>query len=292
MELRVLKYFLTTAREENITKAAQSLHISQPTLSRQLMQLEEELGVTLFHRSSHNIILTDEGQLLKRRAQEMLSLADRAKNEISQRNTELAGVVTIGSGELRSVGTLSRAMSAFHAEHQQVQFSIYSGNVDNVKERIDMGLIDVGLFAEPADVSKYEFIRMPETEINGVIVRRDSDLASMKAATPKDLAEVPLLLPGRALLHNEYANWFGEYFDRLKIIANFNLLYNAAVMVRNGMGATFCDRLDFDYEDLVILPLSPKMEFGSDLAWKRESIFPPATKTFLEFAKSYIKGIS
>ena len=164
MEIRVLKYFLMAAREENITKAATLLHLTQPTLSRQLMQLEEELGVELFRRSKHRIVLTEDGMLLRRRAEEIVALADKTKEDFLHRQDELAGIISIGSGELRSSQFLAHLISGFQKENPLVQFTFYSGNSDNIKERLERGLLDVGLLQEPVDIVKYSFIRTPVRE--------------------------------------------------------------------------------------------------------------------------------
>ena len=163
MELRVLKYFLMVAREEYITRAAEQLHMTQPTLSRQLMQLEDELGVKLFVRSRHNIMLTEDGLLLKRRAQEILSLTEKTKNEI-QKHDELAGEIVIGCGETKSMSVLSEKIRQFREKYPLVTFRIYSANADDVKERIEQGIVDIGLLMEPVDIGKYNFIRMPTNE--------------------------------------------------------------------------------------------------------------------------------
>lgn len=168
MELRVLNYFLMVAREENITKAASLLHLTQPTLSRQLMQLEEELGVQLFTRSKHRIVLTDDGMLLRRRAEELVSLAEKTKEELQHQQKELSGKVYIGSGELQSSQFLAQLIFAFRQKHPLVQFELYSGHSDNIKERIEQGLLDVGLLQEPVDISKYDFLRTPMKEKWGV----------------------------------------------------------------------------------------------------------------------------
>ena len=164
MELRVLRYFLAVAREENITKAAAMLHLTQPTLSRQLMQLEDELGVQLFHRSRYHIVLTDEGMLLRRRAQELVDLADKTVREFAAQETELMGEIAIGAGESRSMTFLSRAIRTFREQYPKVTFRIFSANADDVKERLDTGLLDMGLLTEPVDVGKYAFCRMQEKD--------------------------------------------------------------------------------------------------------------------------------
>ena len=173
MELRVLNYFLMAAREENITRAASLLHVTQPTLSRQLMQLEEELGVKLFERSSHSIILTDEGMLLKRQAQELLRLAEKTKREVSHEEESIIGEIAIGSGELRSSGCLAELLSSFREKYPMIQYDIFSGNADNIKDRMEQGLLDMGLLLEPVDIGKYEFIRMPLKEERGILPHKN-----------------------------------------------------------------------------------------------------------------------
>ena len=285
MELRVLNYFLMVAREENITKAANLLHVTQPTLSRQLMQLEEELGVKLFTRSSHSIFLTDEGMLLKRRAQEMLSLADKTKQELSHKEEQLAGDIAIGAGELRSMNCFAEVMTAFQKEHPLIHFDIYSGNVDNIKDRVDQGLIDIALFSEPVDIMKYEFIRMPLKEIWGVLVREDSELAKKDVVVPKDLIGIPLMATNRLLVQNELMNWFGEYADELNFVTTYNLIYNAAIMVQKGGGAAFSLELEYQFAKLKFIPISPGWALGSVLAWKKNQTFSKAAAAFILYMK-------
>lgn len=292
MELRTLKYFLIVAREENITKAAALLHVTQPTLSRQLMQLEEELGVKLFKRSNHSIILTDEGMLLRRRAQELVALADKTQREFSHEGEQLGGEIAIGSGELHSVDFLSDLLAAFQKEHPLVRYEIYSGNADSIKERIDKGLLDLGLLLEPVDIGKYEFARMPIREQWSVLTRKDGPLSAKETVTPQDLAGIPLLMTARTLVQNELANWFGEHYDRLTITATFNLVYNAAILVKNGMGTAICLKLDSEFPDLRFIPFSPSLTAGSVLAWKKNQTLSPTTAAFIEYAKKYINSIS
>lgn len=286
MELRVLKYFLAVAREENITRAAALLHLTQPTLSRQLMQLEEELGVQLFHRSRYHIVLTDEGMLLRRRAQELVDLAEKTEREFACRETELMGEISIGAGETRSMSFLSRAMVSFHTLYPKVTFRIFSANADDVKERLDMGILDMGLLTEPVDVGKYAFCRMREKDLWGVLVRADSPLAAMEAVTPQDLEDVPLLISGREIVQRELASWFGERWEKLQIAATFNLVLNAANMVRCGVGTALCFDLNTAFDDLRFLPLSPRMETGTVLVWKKDQILTPAVEAFHQHIKN------
>lgn len=276
MEIRVLKYFLLVAREENITKAANLLHLTQPTLSRQLMQLEEELGVQLFRRSKHRIILTEEGMLLRRRAEEIVALADKTRDDLQRRGEQLSGTVAVGSGELQSSRFLTQLLTAFQRENPLVSFSIYSGNSDNIKERIERGLLDIGLLQEPVDIAKYSFVRTPEREQWGVLVREDSELASRKSVSPADLAAVPLILPEREIVQNELLNWFGPYAEGLRVTATGNLLYNLASLVRAGGSSVLTLALDCSYEGLRFLPLSPALESNTVLVWKKAQTFSAA----------------
>ena len=206
MELRVLEYYLMVAREENITKAAELLHITQPTLYRQLAQMEEELGVRLFTRGKHSITLTEDGMLLKRRAQEIVDLADKTRRDLKHAEQDLIGKISIGSGEIKSMRVLADWIAKFHCQHPKVTFDIYSGTADEIKEQLEKGLMDSGLLAEPVDVAKYMFIRLPEKVRWGVIVRKDSPIAEKEYVTAKNLADIPLLVSKRSSVQNELAN--------------------------------------------------------------------------------------
>lgn len=286
MELRVLRYFLTVAQEENITKAAALLHVTQPTLSRQLMQLEEELGSKLFRRSQYRIILTDAGMLLRRRAQEIVELADKTEREFAQSEGELTGEIAIGCGETQSMTFLSQNIRSFRELHPQVQFQIYSANADDVKERIEKGLLDMGLLTEPVDIGRYAFLRLPQKDQWGVLVPKGSPLAEKEAITPQDLMGVPLLLSGRAQVRSELAGWFGDAFDRLNIAATYNLILNAANMVKNGVGVAICFYLENISDALQFVPLSPKLETGTVLAWKKDKTLSPAVEQFHQHIKN------
>ena len=286
MELRVLKYFLVVAREENITKAAGLLHVTQPTLSRQLMQLEEELGVQLFRRSRYHIELTEDGMLLRRRAQELVDLAEKTTREFTMRETELMGEIAIGAGETRSMSFLSRAMVSFRERYPKVTFRIFSATADDVKERLDTGLLDMGLLTEPVDVGRYAFCRMKERDRWGVLVRLDSPLAGLDSVTPDDLEQVPLIISGRERVQRELANWFGDRWERLQIAASFNLILNAANMVRYGVGTALSFDLNFSFDDLRFVPLSPTMDTGTVLVWKKDLVLTPVVEAFHQHIKN------
>ena len=285
MELRVLKYFLVVAREENITKAASLLHVTQPTLSRQLMQLEEELGVKLFHRGKYHIILTDDGILLRRRAQEIVDLAEKTEREF-QRQEELSGEISIGAGESNSMTVLSRTMTVFRQKHPLVRFSIYSATADDIKDRLEKGLLDLGLLAEPVDIGRYELIRMPKRDRWGLWVRYDDPLAQKETVGPKDLLGIPLLVSQRELVQKELAAWFGDSYEKLGIAATYNLILNAANLVRNHMGAALGFFIGNLADELRFVPLSPALETGTVLVWKRDQAFSPAATAFLNQIKN------
>lgn len=285
MELRVLNYFLAVAQEGSITRAAELLHVTQPTLSRQLMQLEDELGVRLFHRNRHRVELTEEGLLLKRRAQEIVQLTDKAKQECARHGSTLSGEIAIGCAETMSMSALAGCMASFRQQHPLVRFNVYSGVADDVKDRMEKGLIDLGLLVEPVDIERYEALRMPGRERWGVLVRQDSPLAQKDTVSPADLLNTPVLLGRRAIVQNQLADWFGDGFDRLEIAAVFTLVVNAAAMVAQGMGAAFCLEHAFATEGVRFVPLSPALENGTVLVWKKYQSFSPATRQFLAFAK-------
>ena len=199
--------------------------------------------------------------------------------------------MTIGSGELQSSQFLAQLIHSFHQKHPQVQFELYSGHADNIKERIEQGLLDVGLLQEPVDISKYDFLRTPIKEQWGILVSRDCPLAKQKTVSPKDLAEVPLILPQRESVQNELSHWFGEYANRIQMVANGNLQYNMAILARNHLGCVITIRLDCRFDGLEFVPLSPKLETGTVLVWKKVQVFSPAATAFLEEAKEYLSGI-
>ena len=285
MELRVLRYFLAVAREENITKAAALLHVTQPTLSRQLMQLEEELGVKLFRRGKYRIILTDDGMLLRRRAQEIVDLADKTEREFQRQEGELIGEVAIGAGETNSMTALSQHIASFRREHPLVQFSVYSATADDIQDRLEKGLLDLGLLAEPVDIGRYAFLRMPMRDQWGVWVRRDDPLAQRETAAPEDLVGIPLLLSRREQVRRELAGWFGDCYERLEVAGTFNLILNAANMVRNGVGAALGFYIGNVSDELRFIPLSPPLETGTVLVWRKDQAFSPASEAFLHHVR-------
>ena len=293
MDFRVLKYFLTVAREENITRASQYLHITQPTLSRQLMQLEEDLGVKLFIRSNHNILLTNEGMLLKRRAEEMLDLYDKTKEELSGDNQSLSGRIAIGFGETQCIIELSKIIAGFHKNYPEVTFDFHTGIASDVKERIESGLTDIGLLIEPVEISKYNFIKMPRREKWCVLIKKESPLARKNRITARDLVGIPLITAKRKSVQNELENWFGEYYRQLTIIATSNVSYsNRSIMVANDIGAALVHEFPCVNDAVCLRPLYPEITNGSFLVWKKNQANSALVNTFIAFAMKYISGIS
>lgn len=285
MEIRVLKYFLTVSREESITKAAEMLHITQPTLSRQLMQLEEELGVKLFVRGKSRIILTDEGMLLRRRAEEIVDLANRTAREFSEQDNLIGGEIFIGAGETNAMHLLANLIKKFNKEYPQVKYNLYSGNADEIKERIDKGLIDIGLLTEPVNIEKYEFTRLPNKERWGVLMQKDSPLAKKEYIKPEDLVNMPIINTKRSIVQNEIENWFGVHYEKLNIIATYNLIYNAAIMVEEGLGYAICFEKLVNINDetnLCFKPFYPMLETGAVIVWKKHQVFSTATAKLIE----------
>lgn len=285
MELRVLRYFLVVAREENITRAAALLHVTQPTLSRQMIQLEEELGVKLFHRGKYHVLLTDDGILLRRRAQEIVDLAEKTEREFHRQEGELTGEVAVGAGETSSMTDLSKKIAAFRQEHPLVRFSMYSATADDIKDRLENGLLDLGLLAEPVNIGRYSFLRMPKRDQWGVWVRRDHPLAEKEVVTPQDLLEIPLLLAKREEVRSELAAWFGDDYEKVEIAGTFNLILNAANMVRNHVGVALGFFIGNLSDELCFVPLTPPLETGTVLVWKKDQVFSTAASEFLRFIR-------
>ena len=291
MEIRVLRYFLTVVREENITRAAENLHITQPTLSRQLSLMEEELGVRLFERGARKIVLTNEGILLRRRAEEIVSLADKTEREISHQSASVEGRICIGSGETASVEQLAECCKAFHAQYPLVTFDLLTANADVVKERMDRGLTDIGLLLEPVDMDKYAYIRMRTKEEWGVFMRPDDPLAGHERVTAADLASRPHILPRRMSVQSELANWFGGAYQGLHVLFTSNLSTNAAIMVDQGLGYSIAIKGSLPFRDeqrMVFRPLFPALMATSVLAWKRNQPFSLAVTQFIAFSKCFL----
>ncbi|TCN28111.1 LysR family transcriptional regulator [Mesobacillus foraminis] len=289
MEFRVLRYFIAVAREGSMTAAADFLHVTQPTLSRQLKDLEQELGKKLFIRSSHRIILTDEGLLLRKRAEEIIDLVDKLEAEFSSMEETISGDVYIGGGETDAMKQIARVVKDLQLHYPNIRHHLYSGNEDDVTERLDKGLLDFGILIQPADLSKYNYINIPAKDIWGVIMRKDSPLALKDTIQAVDLLNVPLICSRQAMKQtfskNEFADWFGEDFDKLNVVTTYNLAYNAAIMVEEGIGyAIALDKIVNTSSDsnLCFRPLEPRLESGLNIVWKKHQSFSAAADMFLK----------
>lgn len=288
MEIRVLRYFLTVVREQSITKASEVLHITQPTLSRQLAQMEEEVGVKLFDRGTRKITLTNEGLLLRRRAEEILQLVDKTERELVIQEEQVEGKITIGCGEIASVQLLPDLFQSFHEKYPRVTFDIYTATADHVKDQMDRGLVDIGLLLEPIDIEKYDFIRLDMKERWVLLMRPDSPLAKKDAVTAGELSELPLILPRRLRVQSELASWFGDYYENLNVMFTSNLSTNAAIMVSQGLAYSVVVEGSvpfWDQSKITYRPLSPDLTATSVLAWKRGQPFSLAATKFIEHIK-------
>ncbi len=294
MELRVLRYFLVVAQEGAVTKAADALHITQPTLSRQLMQLEEELGVRLFERDRRGLKLTQDGLLLKRRAQEMLELAEQTKQDLSHNDEVLSGRIALSCGEMAAMEKVGEWTAEFHRLHPQVSFDIYTSSADEIKERLDRGIADLGLLCEPVDISPYEYIRMPQRDIWGAFFRSGCPLEALEYVTPSDLLHYPLIVTRRDIVRSELSHWFGPLYDQLQIAATFNLGNNALVLAKSGVGVVISFKqpslnLEHSLDWLHFRPLKPQLDTGSVLVWKKHQPLSPAVENFISYIRECLE---
>ena len=287
MDIRILRYFLAVVREESISGAAESLHLTQPTLSRQLMDLEDELGVKLLNRGKKNqrVTLTEEGMLLRRRAEEIVALTDKTISEFDTSHDIINGDIYIGGGETNAMRLIARVGKKLQSQYPFIRYHLFSGNADDVAERLDKGLLDFGLFIEPASMERYNYLRLPDTDTWGLLMRKDSVLAAKESIRAEDLVDIPLIVSRQSMVHNELSGWSGSNFDKLNIVATYNLIYNASLMVDEGFGYALClDRLVFsaDNNNFCFRPLEPRLEAHVDIAWKKYQVFSKAAGKFLE----------
>ena len=290
MENRSLKYFLVVAQEENITKAAEILHVSQPALSKQIMQLEDELGAKLFIRGKRSLTLTEEGRFLRSRAQEIVELTEKTERDFKDGIVSYNGTVSIGMGETVASRWLSAQTERFSEEYPDVRFEFYSATADSVREKIEKGLLDMGLLIEPTgDLSKYDFIRLPVKDSWGVLVSALDPLAQRDHITREDILGKRLFVPFRIAAH--ISEMFGISAEDVKIFGTHNLLFNAAAVVQDdfAMAITIGGAADlYDPKRLVWRPFSPEIDFNSVLIWKKYKSSSPSAARFLSFLKVMI----
>lgn len=292
MELRVLAYFLAVAREQSIIRAAESLHLSQPTLSTQLKALEKELGKQLLIRGSkgtRKVTLTEEGMILRKRAEEILSLVQKTEREVSLSDQMIVGDVYIGTGETDAVRFIARAAKELHESYPGIHYHISSGNADFVSEQLDKGLIDFGIVFGNVDHTKYNSMELPFKDIWGVLMKRDSPLAAKETIQPEDLWDKPLIISNQNDSKGTLTSWFDKELSELEIVATYNLLFNASLMVEEGLGyAIGLDKIinTAGNSTLCFRPLSPQTEAGMHIVWKKYQVFSKASEKFIEKLKS------
>lgn len=284
MELRVLQYFLAVAREQSISGAAEFLHLSQPTLSRQIKDMEKELGKQLLIRGNRKITLTEEGMILCKRAEEIMELVKKTESEITLSDESIAGDIYIGAGESNSVGYIAKAANALRREYPLVHFHIESGDAQTVYEQLDKGLIDFGLLFGNIDLTKYNSISLPTKDTWGVLMPKDSELAKKDVITPNDLIKEPLIVSRQGITRGELQNWFKLPEEKLNVVATYNLLYNASLLVEEGVGYALClDKIiNTSKCNLCFKPLYPKLEVSMSIVWKKHQVFSKASNKFLD----------
>lgn len=294
MELRVLRYFLAVAREGSFTKASNVLHVTQPALSKQIMDLEGELDCKLFVRGSHSVRLTEDGFLLKRRAEEILEIEERTISEFTRNRSDVSGEIYIGAGETNGIKAVAEVAKQLREKYPAITFDFHSGNAEDIMERLDKGLLDFGLIIQPADISKYGSDILPNKDTWGIIMNRESELASKKAIKREDLRGKPLII-SKQISRRESARggllkWLGPDIGRYNIVARYNLLYNASVMAEKGIGYVVgLDKIvDTSLNSaLCFRPLIPKLESEMGIIWKKGRLFSTPAKLFLNKIREY-----
>jgi DNA-binding transcriptional LysR family regulator len=287
MELRVLRYFAAAAREGSMTGAALKLHVTQPTLSRQIRELEEELGQKLFVRGNYNIRLTPEGEILYKRALDILDMADLTAAEFAAMKDFNGGDLYLGCAESERITILAKAARQLQEQYKNLHFHLYSGNAETVCERLDKGLLDFAVVVQNIDLSQYACLDLPGQDTWGLIMRKDSPLVSKAQIAVEDLIGLPLIV-SRQGATNEMPKWLQKNYDRLNIVATYDLIFNASVLVREGLGyALGFDKLVNTGAESVLCfrPLAPAVTSPMRLIWRKEQRLSRAAELFLETVK-------
>ena len=289
MELRVLRYFLEVAREENITAAAESMHITQPTLSKQLMDLEDELGKKLFIRGKRRITLTEDGMLLRKRASEIIELVEKTETELQKNNELVVGDVYIGAAETDGIKLIAKICKNSQNKYPNIHYHLFSGNSEDVLEKLDKGLIDFAILFEPSDFKKYNHIKLPVYNNWGLLMKKDNPLAKLEYIKPKDLLNIPLIFSKQALDNNELTGWFGYNVEKLNIVATYNLIYNASFFVEENFGSALTLDNLVNNPNLCFKPLAPNLKSNLVMAWKKYQVFSKASQIFLDELQKDLK---
>lgn len=292
MEIRVLRYFVAVANHGNISAAANDLHLSQPTLSRQLRDLEQELGTDLFVRGNRKITLTDEGRFLLKKAREIVGLVDKTEANFRETKEIASGEIYIGGGETEGMQFIAKTLKGLLDDYPNIRFHLHSGNADEITGRLDSGLLDFGVVIQPADKQKYDYIKLPATDVWGVLMRKDSPLAEKQSIEPKDIKDKPLLISRQTAVSNELTGWFGQSIENFNVVGTYNLIYNAALMVEENIGYALClDKLINTSQNskLYFKPLIPSLEADLYIIWKKHQVFSNAAMKFLERIRHHIR---
>ena len=294
IETRLLQYFLAIAEEQSITHAAEYLHVTQPTLSKQMMDLEASLGKQLFIRGKKKITLTEDGAYLRSKAQEIIALMEQTEASFRESEQIITGDVHIGCGEHRSTYPIIQMINGIQEEYPDIRFHFFSGNADAITEKLDKGLLDMGFLLEPEIDPKYDYQKLPLYETWGVLTRKDSPLAKKKSVTFSELSELPLIMPSQTSNSNRITTFFSDTISSPHMVASYNLIYNAALMVEAGMGYALCidDLINTDGgHPLTFVPVTPAMQSNVYLFTKKYQVFSKATKMFLDRLGEQFKNI-
>ncbi len=290
IETRLFQYFLAIAREENITKAAQSLYLTQPTLSKQMMDLEQQIGKQLFIRGKRKIALTEEGVFLRNRAQEIMTLIENTESALQTDSRHLCGDITIGCGETIVMDYIAELFSSFHKQYPEVKFHTHSGDADIVLERLDKGLIDMGLLLGPMRQEKYDYLNLHKKDIFGLLMPENCTLAEQKFINIDQLKSLPLIMSEQTFSGHQDLDWFGTDKSVLNVTATYNLIHNATYLVERGIGYALClDKLvNTEGRNLTFRPITPELSVGLYVVTKKYQSFSPAAKVFLDLIKQTI----
>ncbi len=287
IETRLLRYFLAIAREQNITKAAEALHVTQSTLSKQMMDLEAQLGRKLLIRGKRKVTLTEEGQFLRKQAQEIMELMDKTESAFSPGVDIIGGDVYLGCAETQAMKEIAGILHSIRDDYPGIQFHIFSGDAEIVMERLDKGLLDIGILQDPAIYERFEYTRLSLKDVFGLLMPRGCELAKREAVTMEDLDGLPLIFSQQTHHGPSRTEWFGRKYEQYRIVATYNLLYNATHLVERGIGYAFClDGLaDTKNRDLTFRPFDPPLEANLVAVSKKYQPFSPAAKVFMERLK-------
>lgn len=294
MEIRVIQYFLTVAREGSFSKAAQILHVTQPALSKSIRDLEEQYQVTLFNRTTRSLELTKEGILFKEQAQEILNLVKKAEKSLLHNKDNITGSIYIGCSESECNRIVMRAIAKTQQHYPHIKFHISSGNAQYVTEKLEQGLFDFGIVIDPVDLSNYDYLKLPNYDTWGVLMKKNSLLAKRDVIKPNDLLNLPMIISNQDMIKNEIAGWLGGNQRALNVVATYNLFYNAKLMVEEDVGYVLT--LDYLYNEsddssICFKPLSPHLKIKSNVIWKKYKVFPKTMEIFLDILNEEIRQI-